>query len=143
MDKGKKGSYQRSHRKDGIRIYGWHETFFRLHSLASQLQHFLRSKHSVRDRCSLKIWGVPRGGAIVAGLLVARYAGFLEIVSEIDMFASKDFDVIVDDLKDTGETMSRESERYGKDFFVLVDKEKEDIHSWVVFPWETMKENSD
>ena len=66
-----------------------------------------------------KIYGVPRGGAIVAGLLFP--AGNI-----VD--CAKDADLIVDDIVDSGLTKTILSESYpDKMFWALVDKKKENL----------------
>ena len=79
-----------------------------------------------------KVYGVPRGGAIVAGLLRQR---------GIQVVGPDEAEVIVDDIIDSGETAKRYSERYGKPIAVLVNKEQEGLMGvWVEFPWEGGRE---
>ena len=78
------------------------------------------------------VYGIPRGGAIVAGLLRQR---------GIRVVGPDEADVIVDDIIDSGETARRYSERYGKPIAVLVNKEQEGLMGvWVEFPWEGGRE---
>jgi GTP cyclohydrolase I len=81
--------------------------------------------HEVYDRLQHapdgKLYGVPRGGAVIAGLL--RRA--------VD--TPEEADVIVDDLVDSGRTKARYA-TYGKPFWVLYEKQASD--GWIVFPWE-------
>lgn len=77
------------------------------------------------------VFGVPRGGAIVAGL------------SGRAVNNPQDADVIVDDIIDSGRTRLKYLDRYGKSmtFWALVDDEwrtqnKVPRHEWIVFPWE-------
>lgn len=76
-----------------------------------------------------KIYGVPRGGAIVAGLLFP--AGNI-----VD--CAKEADLIVDDIVDSGLTKTILAESYpDKMFWALVDKKAENLMgTWVEFPWE-------
>ena len=79
-----------------------------------------------------RVYGIPRGGAIVAGLLRQR---------GIRVVGPDEADVIVDDIIDSGETARRYSERYGKPIAVLVNKEQEGLMGvWVEFPWEGGRE---
>lgn len=68
-----------------------------------------------------KLWGVPRGGAIVAGLTGRAVDTILEA------------DVIVDDIVDSGATRQRFA-HYNKPFWSLYEKKPGD--KWVSFPWE-------
>lgn len=80
----------------------------------------------LKDAPAGRLWGVPRGGAIVAGLTGRA-------VDSID-----EADAIVDDIVDSGATASRYAE-YGKPFWALVDKRSFAIGrhvGWVRFPWE-------
>jgi GTP cyclohydrolase I len=73
-----------------------------------------------------RVYGVPRGGSIVAGLLET---------SKAEIFATTDpinADIIVDDIVDSGATRKHFKERYNKPFFGLVEESKK----WVKFPWE-------
>jgi len=81
------------------------------------------------------IHGIPRGGAIVAGLLVAKF-GDCQIVESAGIA-----DVIVDDIRDSGKTLEQ-FKLDDKRTFVLVDKAKENIPDevWVKFPWEAETE---
>lgn len=78
-----------------------------------------------------RLYGVPRGGAIIAGL-TGRAVDHASMA-----------DAIVDDIVDSGETRRLWSEKFpGKPFWALVDKGKDGSRwagepgSWVVFPWE-------
>ena len=79
-----------------------------------------------------KVYGIPRGGAIVAGLLRQR---------GMQVVGPDEAEVIVDDIIDSGATARRYSERYGKPIAVLVNKEQEELMGvWVEFPWEGGRE---
>lgn len=73
-----------------------------------------------------KVYGVPRGGAIVAGL-TGRAVTRPELA-----------DVIVDDIIDSGRTRQEWKTKYPRKQFVgIVDKTKgEFCGQWVHFPWE-------
>jgi len=76
------------------------------------------------------IFGVPRGGNIAATRLA--YLTGLPLT-----FAPKgDETAIIDDVLDTGNT--RHSFANFQYFYVLVDKQFENIKEWVVFWWEKM-----
>jgi GTP cyclohydrolase I len=73
------------------------------------------------------IYGVPRGGAIVAGLLHLRSG--IPITTDPDRA-----NIIVDDIIDSGRTRARWE---GREFFALVNKLGSDHEmGWVHFPWE-------
>jgi GTP cyclohydrolase I len=81
-----------------------------------------------------RVYGIPRGGAIVAGLLAAMRPG-VQITNVVDA------DLIVDDIIDSGATMRRHVEPWdqhsGRQGWALVDKWGADFGSgWWVFPWE-------
>jgi len=75
-----------------------------------------------------KVWGVPRGGTIIAGLL-QRYPGIIAVDSpEIA-------DYIIDDIIDSGATEGKYSS-LNKPFIALIDKRQWTDKKWVEFPWE-------
>ena len=76
------------------------------------------------------LYGIPRGGAVVAGLTGRA----------IDDWRVADY--IVDDIVDSGKTRQKWSQ-YGKPFWALVDKQKEGIGCWVRFPWEEENQEAD
>lgn len=71
-----------------------------------------------------KLYGIPRGGAVVAGMTGRA----------VDTW--EEADVIVDDILDTGSTKAQCDKIYGKPFWALIDKQREQISEWVQFPWE-------
>ena len=90
------------------------------------------------------LWGVPRGGAVLAGLTGRA----------VDK--PEDADIIIDDVCNSGRTLARYAEKYGKPVWVLVKKgtRRKDIpfaigvqdNDWVTFPWEAsdpLKDNED
>ncbi len=70
-----------------------------------------------------RMWGIPRGGTIVA-----RLSG--RMVLDI-----QEADFIVDDIIDSGKTLEKYEKEYGKRVYALIDKRK-DKKEWVCFPWE-------
>ena len=74
-------------------------------------------------RKETKVYGVPRGGQIIAGM-TGRAVDTIE-----------NADVIIDDLIDSGKTESR-YKKYNKPFVALLDKRIELQNQWLVFPWE-------
>lgn len=70
-----------------------------------------------------RLYGIPRGGQIVAGL-TGRAVDRIE-----------DADVLVDDIVDSGRTR-KEWAKYKLPFWSLVDKIAEGVTPWVHFPWE-------
>lgn len=78
-----------------------------------------------------KLYGIPRGGAIVAAL-TKRFVN-----------SPTNADVIVDDIIDTGKTAERYRKLYHKPVASLVNKLNGDPHGWYVFPWEPTDPTSD
>lgn len=76
----------------------------------------------------IKVWGIPRGGAIVAGLTVPLGAIVVDDPS--------DAQVALDDIIDSGSTSQRVAAEYKLDTLALIDKPKEGITEWVHLPWE-------
>jgi len=75
----------------------------------------------------LKVWGIPRGGAIAAGL--ARRYGAVVV-------GPKEAEFALDDVIDSGDTAVAIKAQYGLQTLAVVDKMAEGIDSWVHFPWE-------
>tara|TARA_R110002020_G_scaffold5103_3_gene21636 strand:- start:3237 stop:4070 length:834 start_codon:yes stop_codon:yes gene_type:complete len=80
----------------------------------------------------VKVWGVPRGGAIVSGL--ARRFGAIAVTDP------KVADIALDDIIDSGKTASKIRAIYDLPVIGLVDKQNEKITDWVKFPWEEESE---
>lgn len=74
-----------------------------------------------------KVYGVPRGGQIIAGLLG----------NEVDHI--RDCEVIVDDVIDSGKTKETYTVSTGKEFYALYDMTLARAIEWVVFPWEDQR----
>lgn len=75
-----------------------------------------------------KLWGVPRGGAIVAGLTGRA----VDTIEEADW--------IVDDIIDSGATKERYS-AHGKPFWGLINRSEH--KEWVELPWEETDPTAD
>lgn len=77
---------------------------------------------------NLKYYGVPRGGQYISAML-----------NPVD--TPEEADVIIDDLIDSGSTMTRYS-TYNKPFIGLFDKrfESDLTDKWLKFPWEMKEE---
>jgi GTP cyclohydrolase IA len=87
----------------------------------------LLSRLSTIDKKGVKVYGIPKGGMIAAGFLK----------NATNVTRPEDADVILDDIWDSGATMTKYMEKYPeKKFHVLVDKRFELQGRWVVFPWE-------
>ena len=98
----------------------------------------IAQSHKGRSSAITKVYGIPQGGAPVA-LLVAQATG-LEIVEEPTLGQT----LIVDDLVDTGSTMSGYAEQ-GFTVDALYRKpwspdhlapEATEVTDWLAFPWE-------
>lgn len=86
----------------------------------------LRDIDHLRDRIDTrKVWGIPRGGAIIAGMM-------MNPVDNIE-----DAEVIVDDIIDSGATLDKMRKLYpDKPFYALYDKREINNDSYIIFPWE-------
>ena len=72
-----------------------------------------------------KIYGIPRGGQIVAGL------------TGMAVDTPEDATIIIDDLYDSGATYNKWVEKYpDKEFVFLFNKQFEYQNTWLQFPWE-------
>ena len=76
----------------------------------------------------VKVWGIPRGGAIAAGL--ARRFGAIPVDSP------EEAAVALDDIIDSGSAAGETLQQHGLTTLVLVNKIEEGISDWVHFPWE-------
>lgn len=75
------------------------------------------------------VYGIRRGGAIVAGLLLRCGVTATDEVAQAS--------ALVDDVIDSGATAKRWSDEELKPVYALIDKDPDDGgSSWVVFPWE-------
>jgi GTP cyclohydrolase I len=91
----------------------------------------LRMKRILPPVIGFKVYGVPRGGAIVAGLMKSAHPDI--VMCEYPEHA----DLIVDDIIDSGKTMGRFTGMRGH-FSALVDRRVDGDSSlgWIRFPWE-------
>lgn len=82
------------------------------------------------------IWGMPRGGAIVAGLIGAMH-GWIRVVE-----SPRKADLLIEDVIDTGTVASELQRTYGKPIWALVDLRHPpyDQETWIHLPWETEDE---
>lgn len=89
--------------------------------------------------CIIRIYPIPRGGIPAAYATLAHMRSLAVIVDN-----PVSADCFIDDLIDSGETREWYAERYPeKPFFALLDKAKNNVGSWVVFPWESTEEKDD
>ena len=84
---------------------------------------------NIKDK---KIWGIPRGGSIVAGL--ARQQGAIVVDTP------QEADIAVDDIIDSGATQALIKQTYQLETYSLINKVKDGINEWVHFPWEESPE---
>lgn len=93
----------------------------------SEIYEKIQLKLSLYSGCTL--YGVPRGGAIVAGLAATG------LTDNTATSVIEDATVIVDDVVDSGRTRHKYNERFpDKNFVALYDKKENDV--WIQFPWE-------
>jgi hypothetical protein len=121
---------QRTEGKLVVKRLSWDEVFIRLENLLVESGYGAHGKqHS--------LFGIPRGGAIVAAMAVSRWPKVFELVDKIS-----DATIVVDDIVDSGETKARSVGGSGSKFFALVDKPRETIADcvWIKFPWEKEEE---
>jgi len=78
------------------------------------------------------VWGIPRGGSIVAGLAM-RYGA-------IPVIDPKEASIALDDIIDSGATREYILGQHSLKTLALVDKGVEGIDDWVHFPWEESPE---
>ena len=92
-----------------------------------------------------RIYGIPRGGAIVAGAMLAMdLPARLRGDPRWELAETPgDADYLVDDIIDSGATAARWEERYGLTVRALIDKRRPgECRNWVVFPWEGRDETA-
>tara|TARA_R100000808_G_scaffold6135_3_gene18395 strand:+ start:4503 stop:5348 length:846 start_codon:yes stop_codon:yes gene_type:complete len=81
------------------------------------------------DRCEGKaIYGIPRGGKVVEGLITLMTTATVAKSPE-------EADLIIDDIVDSGRTVDEWS-KYGVPILCLYNKIRDFENEWVVFPWE-------
>ena len=111
---------------------------------------FDKSVEEIADKCRFKefsgIYGVPRGGLCLAVALSHKLK--IKLISK-----PKKYSLIVDDVYETGLTLTTFKDIEGAEFFVLFSKIKptwwntvfiSKKSQWIVFPWEnTLNSKSD
>ena len=105
----------------------WGQTY----QLVDKMGHLILEE--LKPQAPLRVWGVPRGGTFVAGLLNCRLGEWFHAVDS-DLNA----DLLVDDLVDSGRTQRLWSARRPNAWFAtLLNKSDSAWHSkWISFPWE-------
>jgi GTP cyclohydrolase I len=83
----------------------------------------------------VNVYAVPRGGIPVAYLLCMAPWMSVRMVDRPELA-----DIVVDDIIDSGATMSRFT---GMPFFALINKREHPDLPWIVFPWEVKEGNAD
>lgn len=88
----------------------------------------------------IRVYAIPSAGLYAAQAI----QGFL--FSDMDVHyveSPREADIYIDDVLDSGDTIRRVQAEGGiKPVYVLVDKQKEGIDSWVEFPWDRMKNHA-
>jgi hypoxanthine phosphoribosyltransferase len=84
------------------------------------------------------VFGIPRGGLVVAGLIKAMYRN-IKITED-----PKEATVIIDDIVDSGTT----KQKYLRinptaKFLAIVDKQQNPSEDWIIFPWEHLDTSKD
>mgnify|MGYP003132128634 CR=1 FL=1 len=104
------------------RSLSWQDIYKQLQKLVKKL-----------ENKKVKLYGIPRGGQVVAGLL-----GIYKNITIVDDTEIHKADVIVDDLYDSGTTYKKWKNLYPKaEYLFLYDKrEKKYKNQWLEFPWE-------
>ena len=95
-----------------------------LNDRAANMARLIKESHG---QPQVRAYPVPRGGIPVAYLLQKHHEGIVIVDTP------EQADIIVDDLIDSGATMSRFP---NKGFYALYDKRIETDLGWLVFPWE-------
>ena len=93
------------------------------HKRIKKLAGIIKRNKSVKD-----IFGIPRGGLIPAAHL--SYLTNLPLTGN----PKTDSTAIIDDCLDSGATAHSFSNF--KHFYVLIDKQEEDIKGWIIFFWD-------
>ena len=92
----------------------WEEIYLKIDAMKDAL-----------DNKNDKIYGIPRGGQIIAGL------------TGLAVDTPEEANIIVDDLYDSGATYNKWVEKYpDKEFCFLFNKKFEHQNTWLEFPWE-------
>lgn len=115
-----------------VTLLKWEDVWDRLARLSSLIRNSVRVAGQER---SIWIYGIPRGGAVVAGLLVAHNPQHFTIAD-----SPGEAEVLVDDILDSGATTTRWHRETGLRVFYLVPDKGP---GWVVFPWEERDSTAD
>tara|TARA_R110000803_G_scaffold75455_1_gene139824 strand:+ start:1029 stop:1871 length:843 start_codon:yes stop_codon:yes gene_type:complete len=92
----------------------WEEIYLKIETLKNSL-----------NTNSDKIYGIPRGGQVIAGL------------TGMAVDTPEEATIIIDDLYDSGTTYNKWLEKYpDKEFVFLFNKKFEYQNTWLEFPWE-------
>jgi len=92
----------------------WEEIYLKIETLKNSL-----------NTNSDKIYGIPRGGQVIAGL------------TGMAVDTPEEATIIIDDLYDSGNTYNKWLEKYpDKEFVFLFNKKFEYQNTWLEFPWE-------
>jgi len=111
--------------KDGQYKMTWDEVLSEIRIIA---------KRTTKFHSKIKIWGIPRGGKIVEGLMISTNPQMYEAAC-----SPEDADYFVDDIIDSGASAKRYQEKFNKGTIALVDRSQYDAwiqKSWIIFPWE-------
>lgn len=96
-------------------------------------EQFLQDLHDLSQEIPSQeghiIYGVPKGGMIVAGFLAQLAAGY-QLSSD-----PGNATIIIDDIEDSGATRQMYEKNYPHAKFVSVYRAS-DFEGWIVFPWE-------
>jgi len=94
---------------------------------------------------SVTVYGIPRGGAVVAGLLNMKYGSTVFPGDRPAIFITDnpaEADLFIDDIICSGATQEKWQKEYDKPFFGLVEPLLPNYveGTWFVFPWEQSAE---
>lgn len=109
-------------------LMSWEEFENRVKKMAEEIKPLLYTG-SIKH-----IYGVPRGGLVIA----VKLSHILDLPLSTRKVDAET--LVVDDCYDSGHTKEGFEMAGVEHFFVLVDKKKEGIKEWLVFPWETTNE---
>ncbi len=92
-------------------------------------------------RKNIRIYGIPRGGILVAQAVLAELDNLGISAKLTENFMSAD--LFVDDIIDSGKTKKRYVSQLNIPFYALIDKQKMNMehplkNKWIEFPWERM-----
>ncbi len=110
----------------------WDDVEVRARSILSSVLGRFPELHQER---TISAYPVPRGGIFAALVLqrVATMNGYtIEMVSR-----PEDSSFLIDDIIDSGRTQEQHKQT-NRPFYALVDKTREDVSGWYIFPWEVV-----